>query len=163
MIPLQLQDDLMAELKDILKDELFKNESYDPEDEDSKEYIPLNIYAQNLPLESSREEDDNFFPYMVVKLETGGIQDYSSAHEVKVVVVLGLFDDEKNRQGYRDVMHVINVIYERFAKNPMLNHQYMAKLPMNWALQDEDTHPYYFGGFEMTFEIPAVKKEDKFA
>ena len=143
MIPLRLQDDLIAELKEILKDELFNNESYAPEDENSKEYIPLNIFAQNLPLESSREEENSLFPYMVVKLDNGVISDYASAHEVKIVIVLGIFDEEKDAQGHRDVLHIINMIYERFAKKPMLNNQYMAKLSFNWALQDEDTHPYY--------------------
>lgn len=163
MIPVQLQDDLIAELKVLLREELFKKENYDQEEEDSTKYIPLNIYAQNLLIESSREGDNSLFPYMVVKLDRGTISNYASAHEVNVVIVLGIFDDSRDAQGHRDVLHIINMIYERFAKNPMLNHKYMAKLPFNWALQDEDTEDYYFGGIEMTFEIPALKKEDEFA
>lgn len=163
MIATQLQDGLLEELEEILKDELFKNESYDLEDEISKEYIPLNFFTQDLPLESSREEDESHFPYIIVKMDSGSVQDADSAHEVKVIVVVGLFDNNSNKQGYRDVMHIINMIYERFAKNPLLCNQYVAKMPFNWALQDEDTHPYYFGGFEMSFEIPAIKKEDEYA
>lgn len=164
MIATELQDDLIEELKNVLKNELFKNEYYDPDNKSSSEYIPLNFFAQSLPIESSREdEEDTHFPYVIVKLDNGTVPDADSPHEVKVVIVIGLYDNDNKNQGHRDVLHIISMIYERFAKQPMLIHKYVAKESFNWALQDEETHPYYFGGIELSFDIPAIKKEDEFA
>lgn len=164
MIATQLQDDLISELQNVLRNELFKNENHDPDEPASKECIPLNFYSQSLPIESSRDDDEkSYFPYVIVKLDSGNIPDTSSAHEVKTIIVIGLYDNNLNNQGYRDILHIINMIYERFAENPCLCKKYIAKEPFNWALQDEETHPYFFGGIELSFDIPAVKREDEFA
>ena len=164
MIAIELQDDLIEELQDLFRNEKFKNESYDPTDETSQKYVPIRMFSQDLPIESSREDDeDNHFPYLIVKLDSGKMPDETSAHEVKVVILIGIFDDSNNNQGHRDVLHIINMIYERFAKKPMLKHQYVAKMPFEWALQDENVHPYFFGGIEMSFDIPAVRREDELA
>ena len=48
-------------------------------------------------------------------------------------------------------------------KNPMLANQFMFQDPFNWALQDEESFPYFFGAASLTFRASAIRKEDKFA
>lgn len=156
MIPTFLQDDLNEELKEILKDSTFKDTN--------GERKKINVFSQDLPVESNREdEDEDPFPYIINKLDSGDIQSEESAHEVKVLLIIGIYDEDRNRQGYKDVLHIINKIYERFAKQNVLNKRYVVKVPFRWTLQDEDTHPYYFGGIEMSFDIPAVRRENDLA
>lgn len=152
MTPVNLQQAIIKDLR-----ELFFNKVY--KDALSKQLENLKFYSQDLPVESNREdEDEDLFPYIIVRLMEGEM-DNLTAHEVKVLFLIGVHDDASDRQGYQDVMHIIDVILERYGKQAVLDATYTAKYPFNWALQDTDTHPYYFGGVEITFELPVIQRE----
>lgn len=78
----------------------------------------------------------------------------------------------QNRQGYRDVLHIIQEIYGRYAKNPMVRIKpdsgnavggpWSIVYPIKWVTQQDDTHPYYFGAMSLKFEAPAVRQEVPF-
>lgn len=151
MTPINLQQAIIDDLKKLLTNKVYRNES--------DIYERLKVYSQDLPVESNREDtDENNFPYVIVRLIDGEM-DNLEPYEVEVLFLIGVYDKNADRQGYRDVMHVINVILERYGKQAVLDSKYTAKYPFNWALQDTDTHPYYFGGVEITFELPAIKRE----
>ena len=57
----------------------------------------------------------------------------------------------------------IQRICDRFAAKPLLAQKYYARQHIQWALQDEDTYPYYFGGIEITFNLPKIGREDDYA
>lgn len=46
---------------------------------------------------------------------------------------------------------------------PLFANQFMFQDPFDWALQDEESYPYYFGAASMTFKTAAIRKEDKYA
>ena len=143
----------------------------------------LNVYSQRLPLRKTIVEEytqeelenglindqriDDDFPYIIVALNEGSIENESSAQEVSVLLYIGVYDNAENVNGHKDIINIIEKIYERFAKNPVLAKRYVFKYPMTWALQDEkedvDTYPYFFGGIEMKFETYAMVKEDPLA
>ena len=60
-------------------------------------------------------------------------------------------------------MNIISDIYERFAKRPVLNGRYTVQYPVLWTLQEEESYPYYFGGIYLSWEVAAVRREDRFA
>jgi len=66
-------------------------------------------------------------------------------------------------QGHKDVLNIIARLYERFAKVPVLNGKYTIQYPVLWALQGEESYPFYFGGMNLTFEIAAVRREDEYS
>ena len=155
MTPEFLQDALIEELKLMFIKEKFPTRSeYDTMQN-------LKIFAQELPQESNREEDTNEpFPYLIVRLVKGNTPDYDSAHEVKIFVIIGMYYTNKDKQGHREVLNIINRIRERFQKNRILANQFVYKTPTYWELQDTDSHPYYFGGVELNFDIPEIRCED---
>lgn len=157
MIPTQLQDALVNELSILFKDFKLKSPS-------KNEMTGWTIFPQDLPFTYKYEDDEKNepFPYMIVKLDSGNADD-GEAHKVKVLILIGIFDDNENKQGYRDVINVIDKIYIRFGKDRVLDHQYVAEWPFRWQLYEDDTYPYYFGGIEMNFDIPAVIREDDLA
>ena len=57
-------------------------------------------------------------------------------------------------------MTMIQRITDRFAKEPLLNRKYRAQEKMSFALQDDDTYPFYFGGVEMRFSVPKMGRSD---
>lgn len=170
MTPLDLQDDLVAELKELFQPFLYKVpmdlEDLDTEDGEaaaSTKRVPLNVYSQALPVQQSDEEEDPV-PYLIVRLSSG--EDHggeSSFNTVKLVIIIGIWDDALDNQGHRDVLNIIQKIYERFSKNPCLNHRSVYTGEFNWAAQEDGYFPYFFGACSMSFNIAAIRREDPLA
>ena len=155
MTPLMLQDDLVEEIKKLFAESLFKNPQ--------GELVPINVFPQSIPVEES-DDDADPIPYIIVRLTKGDDSgERDSNNTVSVVIIAGLCDFEKDAQGHRGLLNIISTIYERFQKNPSLNNKYVHTGHFKWAIQDDGYYPYYFGAAEMSFNIPAIRREDKFA
>ena len=135
-----LQEELVKEIGVIFRDDLFKDSA--------GEYIKMNVYEQNLPI---RQDEDAPDPIP----------------EVLVTLLIGYFDDDAGNNGHKGVLGIIQKIQERFMKEPMLAKQFYfmndEQHPFDWALQDEESFPYFFGAASMTFATAAIRKEDRFA
>ena len=170
MTPLDLQDDLVAELKELFQPFLYKVpmdlEDLDTEDGGaaaSVKRVPINVYSQALPVQQSDEEEDPV-PYLIVRLSSGEDPGgESSSNTVKLVIIIGVWDDALDNQGHRDVLNIIQKIYERFSKNPCLNHRSVYTGEFNWAAQEDGYFPYFFGACSMSFNIAAIRREDPLA
>ena len=173
MVVAFLQRDLAKELEKILSEFRLKN----PQGEKSR----INIFEQFLPMpEAEIIESDKIapellenglldeqtkpdpYPYIIVRVDDGEIKDESSAQMVNLTLIIGIYESEYEKQGYKDVLNVIAKIYERFAKMPVLNGKYTIQYPILWAVQEEECYPYYIGGMNLTFEIAAVRREDPY-
>lgn len=160
MTPAQLQDELVAALESVFGDDDHLKTS-------NGEFRAPRIYKQDLPTpESNDDEDtdgDEFAPYIIVRLGDGTFEDWGEALKVNVIFIICTYDPTPDRQGTRDVMSIISRIYRRFASHPHAGN-FTCELPIEWALQNEvETHPYYFGGVEITFKCPGVLIEDPLA
>lgn len=148
-----LQEALCKEMRSVFSDDRFMNSAH--------EWMPIQVYAQSLPIRNGMSDWDHV-PYLIVKLENGVIKDGESAQEVYVTFLIGCFDDDPENQGHKWVLHVIQKIQERFAKNPILGKYYRATEKFEWALQEEGSFPYFIGAAGMTFETPAIRKESPY-
>lgn len=152
--PLTLQDELAAEIGRILKENRYKKPSGD--------MVPLQVFTQNVPINETDDEDDPI-PYAIVRMISGkDTGEKDSFNTVKVVLIIGMFDDALDAQGYRDVMGVIEKIYARFHKDPNLNGVARYAGEFDWMLQDDSYYPYTFGACTMNFYIPAIRREDPY-
>lgn len=155
MVPEMLQDDLVEEMKRLFAEDRFKAPS--------GESIPINVFPQSLPIAES-DDDDDPCPYIIVRIVKGDDSgEADSNHSVKMLLIIGVFDNDLKAQGHRDVMHIINKIYKRFMTDPNLNNKYVCDGPFLWEVQDDAYFPYYFGAVTVSFNIPAIRREDKFA
>ena len=125
-----------------------------------------NVYEQNLPIRQDEDAPDPM-PHVIVRLETGQDNGGVEPQEVFVILRIGYFDDDAENNGHKGVLGIIQKIQERFMKEPMLAKQFYfmhdEQHPFNWALQDEESFPYFFGAASMTFATAAIRKEDRFA
>lgn len=154
MTPLDLQDDLVAELTEMFKDTLFKAPD--------GSQVPLHVYSQNIPLVNDDEDETALFPYLIVQLNNGDDEGaWDSTNAVRLVIIVGVYDHDTDRQGYRDAMNVYQRIYHRFQSKPNLNGAAVFNGEFHWANQQDDYYPYFFGACTMTFNIPAVRREDE--
>lgn len=153
-----LQEELVKEIGVIFRDDLFKDSA--------GEYIKMNIYEQNLPIRQDEDAPDPI-PYVIVRVETGQAKGGAEPQEVFVTLLIGYFDDDAGNNGHKGVLGIIQKIQERFMKEPMLAKQFYfmndEQHPFDWALQDEESFPYFFGAASMTFATAAIRKEDRFA
>ena len=145
-------------------------ESEEEEDKDShdkeSDYAkrrPLRIFAQDVPI---NETDDDFdpAPYVIVRAKSGdddGTAD--GVNTVQIILIIAIWDDNNDSQGYRDVLDIIQKIYIRFHKEPMLNNQFMYVGNFHWALQEDNYWPYFFGACTLNFNIPSIRRENEFA
>ena len=172
MIATFLQTALAEELEEIFKDFRLK----DPKGESSK----INIFEQSLPIpeavktetmdpevleegmvESETVEDP--YPYIIVRIENGNIEKIDGEQDVLLNLIIGVIDRDLNNQGHKDVLNVIQKIIYRFTVNPILAHEYECVMPISWALQDEESYPYFIGGLALHFATIPIRREDKYA
>lgn len=153
-----LQEKLAEEIGAIFKDDLFKDSL--------GKYGKINIFEQNLPIRQDEDAPDPM-PYIIVRLETGRTKSGIDPQEVLVTLLIGYFDDDAGNNGHKGVLGIIQKVQERFEKEPMLANQFMfmndEQHPLDWALQDEESFPYFFGAMSMTFKTAAIRKEDRYA
>ena len=161
----QLLKDLAEEIEAVLADMIFK----DPKGKMEH----MRAFPQALPkreqnvkigdlLPDDEEDDEDPYPYCVVRAESGNIG--IGAQKVKVLLIFGIFNDDIKNQGQTELLNVIHRVTERFIKNPVLKDMYRLDLDagMYWILDDEDRFPYFAGGVGMTWDTFFVEKEDDY-
>lgn len=151
MVVSDLQHALITEIKNILSDLV--------NTENDTTYTGFNGYAQFLPVLKNDDDDpDQFFPYFIVRVDGGKTVDDNDLWTVDVKILLGVQDGDTDNLGQFHVMNAIDRITTRFCQEATLGapgHKAFRCLPeMEWALQDEDTYPYYFGAVQLKFMVP---------
>ena len=156
----------MADLADLFEGQTLQSSAGDKR--------PIRVYPQDLPIIEGMDETEDRTeeipePYIIVRTNEGNIQDANSPQEIALILVVCVYDKNPNRQGYRDVLHIIQEICGRYAKNPMVRIKpdsgnavggpWSIVYPIKWVAQQDDTHPYYFGAMSLKFEAPAVRQE----
>lgn len=155
MTPLMLQDELVEEMSRLLDGYLYKTPA--------GERVPIKVYAQNVPINET-DDDEDPIPYVIVRLNSGddeGTRD--SFNIVKLVIIIGIWDDSLDNQGHRDILNIVQKVYERFHENPNLNNKAVYTGDFHWALQEDTYYPYSFGACSLNFNIAAIRREDRFA
>jgi len=157
MVPYEFQNKLIEECETLLKDIQTKNVA-------GETVTGVTGYAQMLPVVTEDEEDESqFFPYFIVRLTDGLTEDDDDPWTVTANIYLGVYDPDKQTNGHYHVLEMITRITNRFMKEPLLAKAYRAQQKMEWALQDEDTYPFYFGGIEIKFSLPRIGRSDDYS
>lgn len=148
--PFILQEALVDEIKALFAGTTFNNA--DGED------VPLNVYPQRLPAKKT-ENDDEHFPYCIVRVNGGGTVSEDESPSCKALIFFGLIDEDPNYQGYKDIMNALRKLETHLFSKRIIGRQFSIEYPYDWAVYEEDTFPYYFGGAETNWTLPAVLME----
>lgn len=182
MVADYLQQALVDELKQLFDGALFRCPG-EPEEPGKPKLAPLKVFSQALPIPkpaemqeadldpelveeglslSDLENADDPYPYIIVRVQNGSITKIEGEQTVKAYLIFGAYDNSYENQGHRDVLHMIQKIYERFSKNAILAAKYECITPIEWALQEEESYPYFFGGMELNFYTEPIGREDPY-
>lgn len=178
--PFYLQKELCEEIERLTDDLKLKRPG-------AEGYVKLRAYRQMLPLADREDTEDldvyggeesqnKLFPFAVVQVDGGSIKEPGADHRVNLSVIVGIYEDDKERDGHDDVMLVIERIIERFSKDPVLNRKFTLTVITDnnisnshelfeWALSDptDDAYPFYYGVLSMAFKMKGFEREDKYA
>ncbi len=175
MVAALLQDALVNELKRMFKDFHLRNQE--------GSVFGVNIFSQNLPIPKSAPPPEGDldpsaveeglwasdvsyvpepFPYIIVRANQGEIETIEGEQEIEFYLLIGVYDNSLDNQGHKDVLNIIQDIYERFSKCAILDHRYECAMPIDWVLQDEESYPYYFGAMTLNFLTHPIRREDPF-
>ncbi|OYP43551.1 hypothetical protein CG709_04400, partial [Lachnotalea glycerini] len=105
------------------------------------------------------EDSTDPSPDLLVRLMDGEMSEEEITQSVSINLIIGIYSDDTNAQGADFVLNVIQDIICRFRKCPILNKKYVLNQKLKWALQTDDTYPYYFGGMELNWQAPNIQRE----
>lgn len=149
-----LVDAIVKELERLTKDMRF------PSPDGEKK---LNIFKQLLPLHRSKDGKNSDFPFILVKFERSNTVDVSQRQSVSIVLGIGLWYGDEDRQYQHYAYHIYNVIVKRFIADNFLEN-YRCEPEFSFALspEDETTFPHYYAAIGMTWMIPGIDRETDF-
>lgn len=157
MVPAGLQRDLKDLITDLLKDIISTKA-------DGETVSGFTGYEQFLPvLKNDDDEPDQFFPYFIVRLDTGRTVAEEDPWTVNVLILLGIHDERTDNNGHYSILTAIQRITAFFCEEaspgPSRFKGYRCLSEISWALQDEDTYPYYFGSIALQFALPKPRRK----
>ena len=123
------------------------------------------VFQQYTPIKESGEIED-LLPYIIIRVNSGAVEGPMKPHLVNVTFLVGVYNDEDNNKGFDAVEEIINDIAFHFTQNPLFGGGYFRfQYPFEWANQEEESYPYFFGGATCNFEVtpPIYTKESVFA
>lgn len=173
----EVQKVLVADLDELFKNDYFKTPEVTTEEEwpvwvkDSP--VPVadhhlhrmaapKAYDQFLPLKelengSIDPEAEDPFPYIIVRADQGGIESPTDPHKAHFILLIGIFDDDPRNKGHRAVLEIIERIQKHYQETPNLKGIAVCDDPFEWAMQDEESYPYFFGACKLVFNLQAPR------
>lgn len=149
--PQLCQDALIDELK-----VLFNGKKYSGQEGREE----LTIYKQDLPIPEDNDEDvdteSSPSPYIVVQMQDGTVSNDNSTQTVTFSLILCCYDNGKKREGYQDVANIKEDIVQHMCAKPYFGGCFTVLKPIAWALQINDTAPYYYGAVTLICTAPAM-------
>lgn len=123
----------------------------------------LQVFKQDLPIPEDNDRDadtdEACAPYILVRMNSGQIKDDDAAQTVEFGLIICAFDTGRLREGFEDVENIKEDIVQRFCTKPYFGGAFTVLKPIAWALQQDDTHPYYFGAVNLTCTAPALSQD----
>ena len=146
---MELQDSLLRETSDVLKDMV----TYTA---DGNKRVGFTGYKNLLPpLKTDDESEEQLFPYFIIRPYSGKTQDDEDCWHVTLDILLGVYDD--TNVGHERLLTAVQRIVNRFTEDPLMG-CFRADQDMEWVLEEEVREPYYFGGVSITFSAPKIQR-----
>ncbi len=123
----------------------------------------LKIFKQDLPIPEDNDDDVDTdgaeAPYIVVRMSGGEIADEDGPQTVEFGLIICAYDTGQKREGYQDVANIKEDIIQRMCSAPYFGGSFTILKPITWAMQQDDTYPYYFGACNLICTAPALTQD----
>lgn len=167
MTDLLLQDALVERVRSVLAGYTLPTRGGEPKGvQVFRQFLPLPMATQGGPEESRvvfsdsmAYGDEDFarnFPCVVVKIDEGTDREDGGADAclVRVRLLIGVFDDGADCQGYRDALNIAGTVRLDLQTNRYLDMKYRLEMPLRWYVFDEQPWPVFFACIETEWAAP---------
>lgn len=102
--------------------------------------------------ETEAEYMENIYPFILLRASAGqasqeGVD--TAENEISVIAVIGVRYPGEDMQGAAEVADLIDRIITGAARQPYTPHCRISP-DVRWQIDEDDTHPYYFGAATLT-------------
>lgn len=157
MTDIGLQDALVADLKNFVQKNFIKMPW-------GKSNNPLHVYSQYLPMKKAGKDGvdddgdtDDQWNFVCVVLGPQTLKNGNWLVEVHFYV--GIKDWDEERQGYRNVAHVMNEVFWHFSEISFVDGFYrMSREEAHKGFVDDVEPPYYEGDLITYWELPSPQE-----
>lgn len=151
MTPAMLINDLANDLQALFTGKTFKLAN--------GESGALNIYQQHIPIAAFGGDEDACYPYLMIKLEQHSQLDATGPTECQVTVFAGIFDDNEDLQGYKDLMNIMEDIRQHFLGQGVIAGKYRLTYPLAVVYSEDDYYPYFVAALECHWLLPGLASD----
>lgn len=145
-------------LRELLED-LFKGKKYGGPAGPSS----IGFYEQEIPMPTESDYDADTetapAPFIIVRCEAGKIPDDDSPQIMDYSIIFCTYDDDVKRTGWQDVVSIRERIIQKLCSEPYFGGAFTIQKPISWAMQQDDTHPYYYGAITLKITAPALSQD----
>jgi len=160
LTPKAALDAMVDELK-----ELFKGQKFTGPDGQAE----LKVFSQLYPIQECSDDgylDDlslaeSLAPSLLVQMEGGEIDTANKQPIVTLRPVACVYDGGVNREGFNEVYAITQAIVERFDQDADFGGAFEARYPLTWAIQQEESVPYYFGAVTIDCALPRMVRNSQ--
>lgn len=144
MTPTKLLDALKKDIKKISdKSAIFREE--------------IQVFKGDIPLsQDEEEEDDKYFPCVVIRPDEGEIKSVNDNQQVKCDVYICAYDTSTDMQGYTATMLLAEFIIQEISLRGNVGNQFRLEYPIKWKMH-ENLYPYYICEVKLIFQTYTVK------
>lgn len=125
----------------------------------------VKVFRQELPIPEDTDTDadteDAPPPFIIVRIEGGEIRDDDSPQVMECNLILCGYDETRARTGWQDVANMRELLVQRLCARPYFGGAFTVEKPITWAMQQDDTHPYYYGVITMKCTVPALSQDSE--
>ena len=97
---------------------------------------------------------------MLVCLDEETIAGEDSNNICSIYFLVGIQDQNPNRQGHFDVANVLNKLQDRFLKDRLIDQRYRIQFPITKKFQEEDTWPKFIGGMSTLWDVSKMEMRE---
>jgi len=119
----------------------------------------LKVYGQMMPIQTIDDEladsIESLAPAIQVRIDSGEVKAAERQMQVTLALVVCTWDNGTDREGLHEVYNIVQRITGRFMSDPIFG-AFEAQYPIDWAIQQEETPPYYYGAVSIPVALPIV-------
>ncbi len=110
------------------------------------------VFTGFLPTKRSGQFDD--FPYILVRPIDGKDSDFEGTMRLRII--LGVYDDGDDGQGFRDVANLIQRAKGHLEKNQDFGSAIQLNYPLEWTIYEEQVFPQFIGEIVTSWTLPMI-------
>ncbi|KAA8750100.1 hypothetical protein [Paenibacillus sp. UASWS1643] len=136
-----------------------------PKEQPPDPAVPVTITGVNKNNQVlDKELTKDVFPFIIIRAtgvdDSEYDQDGQAQADIPVKILIATYSYDED--GYRDVMHLAQVIRQNFITTGTMGAAADLQRPVSFVLHEEQAYPYWSGEFMTTWAIPTLERKVDF-